>query len=36
LAADEFTSLLRHSGYPEVAVRSLLLGGIALHWAAKA
>ena len=31
---DEFSSLLRSSGYGAVGTRSFLLGGIGLHWAA--
>jgi demethylmenaquinone methyltransferase/2-methoxy-6-polyprenyl-1,4-benzoquinol methylase len=31
----EFSSMLRSSGYGQVATRSYLLGGIGLHWAAK-
>ena len=31
----DFSSLLRRTGYRRVDVRSYLLGGIALHWAAK-
>jgi demethylmenaquinone methyltransferase / 2-methoxy-6-polyprenyl-1,4-benzoquinol methylase len=35
VSIDEFSSLLRRSGYAEVAERRYVLGGIGLHWAAK-
>jgi demethylmenaquinone methyltransferase/2-methoxy-6-polyprenyl-1,4-benzoquinol methylase len=35
VSIDDFSSLLRGAGYGDVDVRSYLLGGIALHWAAK-
>jgi len=35
VSIDEFSSLLRRSGYCRVDARGFLLGGIALHWAAK-
>ena len=35
LSIGEFTSLLRGTGYGQVEVRSFILGGIGLHWAAK-
>ncbi len=35
VSIDEFSSLLRRSGYGAVDVRRYLLGGIGLHWAAK-
>jgi demethylmenaquinone methyltransferase/2-methoxy-6-polyprenyl-1,4-benzoquinol methylase len=35
LSIDDFTSLLRRSGYRKVDTRGFLFGGIALHWAAK-
>jgi demethylmenaquinone methyltransferase / 2-methoxy-6-polyprenyl-1,4-benzoquinol methylase len=35
LSIDEFSRLLRRSGYHSVHARSFILGGIGLHWAAK-
>jgi demethylmenaquinone methyltransferase / 2-methoxy-6-polyprenyl-1,4-benzoquinol methylase len=35
VSIDDFSSLLRHTGYPKVDARSFILGGIGLHWAAK-
>lgn len=35
LSIDEFSSLLRRSGYAAVDERRYILGGIGLHWAAK-
>jgi demethylmenaquinone methyltransferase / 2-methoxy-6-polyprenyl-1,4-benzoquinol methylase len=35
VSIDEFSSLLRRSGYAAVDVRRYILGGIGLHWAAK-
>jgi demethylmenaquinone methyltransferase / 2-methoxy-6-polyprenyl-1,4-benzoquinol methylase len=35
VSIDEFSSLLRHSGYGDVDQRRYILGGIGLHWAAK-
>jgi demethylmenaquinone methyltransferase / 2-methoxy-6-polyprenyl-1,4-benzoquinol methylase len=35
LSIDEFSSLLRGTGYHRVEARSFILGGIGLHWAAK-
>jgi len=35
VSIDDFSTLLRRSGYSRVDVRSYILGGIALHWAAK-
>jgi demethylmenaquinone methyltransferase/2-methoxy-6-polyprenyl-1,4-benzoquinol methylase len=35
VSIDEFSSLLRHTGYGKVSARSYILGGIGLHWAAK-
>ena len=35
VSMDEFSSLLRRSGYGSVDTRSYILGGIGLHWAAK-
>jgi len=35
LSIEEFSSLLRGTGYPHVRARSFILGGIGLHWAAK-
>jgi ubiquinone/menaquinone biosynthesis methyltransferase len=35
VSIEEFSSLLRRSGYGQVKVRSFILGGIGLHWAAK-
>jgi demethylmenaquinone methyltransferase/2-methoxy-6-polyprenyl-1,4-benzoquinol methylase len=35
LSIDEFSSLLRETGFPHVRARSFILGGIGLHWAAK-
>ncbi|MGP8243383.1 MAG: ubiquinone/menaquinone biosynthesis methyltransferase [Bryobacteraceae bacterium] len=36
VSIDDFSSLLRRSGYASVDTRRYLLGGIGLHWAAKA
>jgi demethylmenaquinone methyltransferase/2-methoxy-6-polyprenyl-1,4-benzoquinol methylase len=36
VSIDEFSALLRRSGYSSVDTRSFLLGGIGLHWAIKA
>lgn len=36
VSMEDFSSLLRRSGYREVRARGFLCGGIALHWAAKA
>jgi demethylmenaquinone methyltransferase/2-methoxy-6-polyprenyl-1,4-benzoquinol methylase len=33
LTANEFSTLLRHAGFPEVEAHTFLFGGIALHWA---
>jgi demethylmenaquinone methyltransferase/2-methoxy-6-polyprenyl-1,4-benzoquinol methylase len=33
LTAEEFSSLLRKSGFADVETRTFLFGGIALHWA---
>jgi demethylmenaquinone methyltransferase/2-methoxy-6-polyprenyl-1,4-benzoquinol methylase len=35
LPIDDFSTLLRRSGYSKVEARGFLWGGIALHWAAK-
>jgi demethylmenaquinone methyltransferase/2-methoxy-6-polyprenyl-1,4-benzoquinol methylase len=35
LSIDDFSSLLKESGYGRVRARSFILGGIGLHWAAK-
>lgn len=35
VSIDEFSTLLRVTGYPKVQARSFILGGIGLHWAAK-
>lgn len=35
VSIEEFTSLLRTSGYCDVKTRSFILGGIGLHWAEK-
>lgn len=35
ISIDDFSSLLRSSGYGRVDVRRFVLGGIGLHWAAK-
>jgi len=35
VSIDEFSSLLRRSGYASVETRSFILGGIGLHWAIK-
>jgi demethylmenaquinone methyltransferase / 2-methoxy-6-polyprenyl-1,4-benzoquinol methylase len=35
VSMDEFTSLLKRSGYGRVDARGFILGGIGLHWAAK-
>ena len=35
VSIDEFSSLLRRSGYDAIDVRRYMLGGIGLHWAAK-
>jgi ubiquinone/menaquinone biosynthesis C-methylase UbiE len=35
VSIDEFSSMLRHTGYASVSDRSYILGGIGLHWAAK-
>jgi demethylmenaquinone methyltransferase / 2-methoxy-6-polyprenyl-1,4-benzoquinol methylase len=35
LSIEEFTRLLRGTGYHRVEARSFILGGIGLHWAAK-
>jgi demethylmenaquinone methyltransferase/2-methoxy-6-polyprenyl-1,4-benzoquinol methylase len=35
VSIDEFSSLLRRTGYGQVAARRYILGGIGLHWAAK-
>ena len=35
LSIDDFSSLLRVVGYRQLEVRSYILGGIGLHWAAK-
>jgi demethylmenaquinone methyltransferase/2-methoxy-6-polyprenyl-1,4-benzoquinol methylase len=36
VSIDEFSRLLGNSGYDRVNARGFLLGGIGLHWAAKA
>lgn len=36
LSAPEFSSLLEASGFTEIAARTFILGGIAVHWAKKA
>lgn len=36
VSIDDFSLLLRRSGYSRVNARGFLLGGIGLHWAAKA
>ncbi|MGA2114660.1 MAG: ubiquinone/menaquinone biosynthesis methyltransferase [Bryobacteraceae bacterium] len=36
ISIDDFSSLLRRSGYSSVDARRYLMGGIGLHWAAKA
>jgi demethylmenaquinone methyltransferase / 2-methoxy-6-polyprenyl-1,4-benzoquinol methylase len=35
VSIDEFSSMLRGTGYHRVEARSFILGGIGLHWAAK-
>ncbi len=35
VSIDDFSALLRHSGYRPLDVRSHILGGIGLHWATK-
>jgi len=35
VSIDEFSNLLRGTGYGRVEARSFILGGIGLHWAAK-
>jgi demethylmenaquinone methyltransferase / 2-methoxy-6-polyprenyl-1,4-benzoquinol methylase len=35
VSIDEFSSMLRGTGYRRVEARSFILGGIGLHWAAK-
>lgn len=35
VSADELCSVLRRTGYRDVAVRRFIFGGIALHWAAR-
>jgi demethylmenaquinone methyltransferase/2-methoxy-6-polyprenyl-1,4-benzoquinol methylase len=35
VSIEEFSALLRDTGYPHVRARSFILGGIGLHWAAK-
>jgi demethylmenaquinone methyltransferase / 2-methoxy-6-polyprenyl-1,4-benzoquinol methylase len=35
LSIDDFSSLLRRTGYRQLEVRRYILGGIGLHWAAK-
>jgi demethylmenaquinone methyltransferase/2-methoxy-6-polyprenyl-1,4-benzoquinol methylase len=35
VSVDEFSSLLRRTGYRPVDARRFLLGGIGIHWAAK-
>ena len=35
LSMEDFSGLLRHTGYRPVAERGFLFGGIGLHWAAK-
>jgi len=36
VSIDDFSAMLRTSGYSTVRARGFLLGGIGLHWAAKA
>jgi demethylmenaquinone methyltransferase / 2-methoxy-6-polyprenyl-1,4-benzoquinol methylase len=35
VSIDDFSSLLRRTGYGQIAARRYILGGIGLHWAAK-
>lgn len=35
VSIDDFSSLLRHTGYGQVDARHYILGGIGLHWAEK-
>jgi len=35
VSIDDFSSLLRRTGYQQVDARGFILGGIGLHWAAK-
>jgi len=35
VSIDDFSSLLRRTGYGRVSARGYILGGIGLHWAAK-
>jgi demethylmenaquinone methyltransferase/2-methoxy-6-polyprenyl-1,4-benzoquinol methylase len=35
VSMDEFSSLLRQTGYSHVDARGFIFGGIGLHWAAK-
>ena len=35
VSIDDFSSLLRRTGYDRVSARSYILGGIGVHWAAK-
>ena len=35
VSIDEFSSLLRRTGYGQVDARRYILGGIGLHWAEK-
>jgi demethylmenaquinone methyltransferase/2-methoxy-6-polyprenyl-1,4-benzoquinol methylase len=35
ISIDDFSSLLRHTGYGQVDARHYILGGIGLHWAEK-
>ena len=35
LSIDDFSSLLRRTGYGRVKARKFILGGIGLHWAIK-
>ena len=35
VSIDEFSSLLRRTGYGQVDARGFIFGGIGLHWAAK-
>jgi len=35
VSIDDFSSLLRHTGYGQVDARRYILGGIGLHWAEK-
>ena len=35
VSIDDFSSLLNRSGFHPIDVRSHILGGIGLHWAAK-